>query len=99
MSSFQLLIRLWRRRKLRSDADILEINTGAISRGYRTTPYLSTELLRHLRSINGRITVSSDAHSAADICCKFDMAERLASSCGFDEIWYFTGSGFAAEKL
>ena len=29
----------------------------------------------------------------------FDMAERLASSCGFDEIWYFTGSGFAAEKL
>ena len=78
MSSRKLLIRLWRRRKLRSDADIFEINTGAISRGYRTTPYLSTELLRHLRSINGRITVSSDAHSAADICCKFDMAERLA---------------------
>ena len=85
--------------KLSAAGKIFEINTGAISRGYRTTPYLSTELLRHLRSINGRITVSSDAHSAADICCKFDMAERLASSCGFDEIWYFTGSRFAAEKL
>lgn len=85
--------------KLNSAGKIFEINTGAISRGYRTAPYPSPELLRHLRSIGGRMTVSSDAHSAESICCGFDMAEQLAKHCGFDEIWYFNGREFAAEGL
>lgn len=85
--------------KLNAAGKIFEINTGAISRGYRTTPYPSPELLRHLCGIGGRITVSSDAHSAESICCEFDMAEQLAKRCGFEEIWYFNGSGFASERL
>lgn len=78
---------------------IFEINTGAISRGYRSTPYPAPELLRHLNAIGGRITVSSDAHSAAAICCAFDKAEALAQSCGFTELWQFNGSGFDAVTI
>ena len=47
----------------------------------------------------GRITVSSDAHSAAAICCAFDKAEALAKSCGFTELWQFNGSGFDAVEI
>ena len=85
--------------RLNAAGKIFEINTGAISRGYRSTPYPAPELLRHLKAIGGRITVSSDAHSAAAICCAFDKAETLAQSCGFTELWQFNGSGFDAVAI
>ncbi len=85
--------------RLNAAGKIFEINTGAISRGYRSTPYPAPELLRHLRTIGGRITVSSDAHSAAAICCAFGKAEALAQSCGFTELWQFNGSGFDAAAI
>ena len=84
---------------LNAAGKIFEMNTGAISRGYRTTPYPSPELLRHLHDIGGRIVISSDSHSASSICCAFDLCEQIARSCGFDELWYFNGSGFEPEKL
>ena len=82
------------------DADkIFEINTGAISRGFRTSPYPSAELLTIIRSLGGRVTVSSDAHSAGGIACSFDEAARLAQECGFSEIWRLDGSSFIPQKL
>lgn len=84
---------------LNAAGKIFEMNTGAISRGYRTTPYPSPELLRHLHDIGGRIVISSDSHSASSICCAFEQCEQIARSCGFDELWYFNGSGFEPEKL
>lgn len=85
--------------KLNAAGKIFEINTGAISRGYRTVPYPSKALLSHLKSIGGRICISSDAHSAEGIVCCFEQAEQLAAACGFDEVWVFTGGGFKPEKL
>lgn len=73
---------------------IFEINTGAISRGYRTTPYPSRELLTMLKKMGGRITISSDAHTADGVACSFGPAEELALSCGFKEIWNLDGKKF-----
>ena len=73
---------------------IFEINTGAISRGWRTTPYPSPELLRHLRSLGGRICICSDAHAADGIVCAFDAAEALARESGFTEYQVFDGRDF-----
>ena len=78
---------------------IFEINTGAISRGYRTMPYPSRALLTELKRINGRITISSDSHSARTVAYGFDAAERLALDCGFTEAWVFDGKGFVPEPL
>lgn len=78
---------------------IFEVNTGAISRGYRTTPYPSRQLLDALREMGGRVTVSADAHSAAGIVCAFDQAEALIRACGFREIWELTDDGFAPRAL
>ena len=85
--------------KLNAADKIFEINSGAISRGWRSSPYPSEELLRHLRSIGGRVLISSDAHSADSITCAFDQSEDLARACGFTELWQFTGSGFEAVRI
>lgn len=85
--------------RLNRAGKIFEINTGAISRGWRTTPYPSEELLRHLKSIGGRVCVSSDAHSAAAVAFGFDDCEALAKRCGFRELWQFDGRGFAPVPL
>ena len=80
--------------KLCAADKIFEINTGAMSRGYRTSPYPTAELLRHLNQIGGKICISSDAHSASGITLGFDMCEELARSCGFTVLWEFDGEGF-----
>ncbi|MDD4312411.1 MAG: histidinol-phosphatase [Eubacteriales bacterium] len=78
---------------------IFEINTGAISRGYRTTPYPSSSLLREIVSRGGRITITADAHSARDVNFRFEEATEIARSCGATEIWQFDGKDFVPVPL
>lgn len=73
---------------------IFEINTGAISRGYRTVPYPAPFLLRAIREKGGRICIASDAHHAETVTCAFPQAAALAESCGFREAWVLTEDGF-----
>ena len=73
---------------------IFEINTGAIARGYRKTPYPSRALLLELARRKAKITVSADAHAASDVAFGFAEAEALAINCGFTEVWQFDGRGF-----
>lgn len=84
---------------LNAAGKIFEINSGAVSRGWRSSPYPAPELLRHLHVIGGRICISSDAHSAEAIACAFDRWEALASSCGFEELWQFDGDAFRPVKI
>ena len=78
---------------------IFEVNTGAISRGYRTSPYPSKELLRQICELGGRVTVSADAHHVSGVACAFDMAEALVKACGFKEIWVLEGKKFVPKPL
>ena len=54
-----------------------ELNTGAISRGYRTTPYPSPEIIDYIKSKGGRFIISSDSHSAQNIAYEFDKWKNL----------------------
>ncbi|MBQ8743450.1 MAG: histidinol-phosphatase [Clostridia bacterium] len=54
-------------RKVVSYGVPFEMNYGAISRGYRTTPYPDTPLHDFILENGGRIIKSSDAHSASVI--------------------------------
>ncbi|MBD5150966.1 MAG: histidinol-phosphatase [Oscillibacter sp.] len=73
---------------------IFEINTGAISRGYRTVPYPAPFLLKAIQKKGGRICITSDTHSASTITYAFPEAAALAESCGFREAWVLTKDGF-----
>lgn len=78
---------------------IFEVNTGAISRGWRTAPYPSAYFLRELRARNARVCVTSDAHSTDAIACAFPEAEALLCSLGFRETWELTENGFTPVRL
>ena len=49
-----------------------EINTGAISRGYRVTPYPSAPVKRYIEEKGGSFIMSSDSHQKETLCFKFD---------------------------
>ncbi len=54
-----------------------EINTGAISRGYRTSPYPSDSIYEYLKSKGAKFILSSDSHHKDTLCYKFDNFKRL----------------------
>lgn len=78
---------------------IFEMNSGAVSRGYRTAPYIAAPLLRALRGMGGRVTLSADAHRKEDILFRFGEMAELLRSCGFSEVWQFGGGGFVPRGL
>lgn len=55
-----------------------EINTGAISRGYRSEPYPSGVMIDYIRERGGRFVLSSDAHSPENIGYRFEEYEELS---------------------
>lgn len=50
-----------------------EVNTGAISRGWRTDPYPSPEIRKYITEHGGILILSSDAHSKENIAFQFDL--------------------------
>ena len=78
---------------------VLEMNSGAVSRGYRAQPYPSKTLLKHLARLGGRMTLSADAHAKEHILFLFDEMAELLRECGFQELWTFDGTAFVAEGL
>lgn len=61
-----------------------EVNTGAMSRGYRTNPYPSLTLLKMLKDMGGRVVYSSDCHSKENIGYAYDDALEYIRAAGFD---------------
>ena len=53
-----------------------EINTGAISRGYRTKPYPSPQIVEYIRSKGGKTILTSDSHSKDTLCYEFEKWEK-----------------------
>ena len=76
-----------------------EINTGAISRGVRKTPYPAPFLLKGIRDMGGRIILSGDSHSARSLLCAYDLATELAISCGFTTACILTPEGLGETNL
>ncbi len=65
---------------------IFELNSGAISRGYRKSAYPSPQLLGMIRAHGGHILLSSDAHAGAFVAFRFAQMEAFAKDCGFTHI-------------
>ena len=78
---------------------LLEINTGAMSRGYRTAPYPSPALLRAMYQRKVPICITSDCHDRANLLYAFAQAAELARSCGYQEQMVLTSRGFVPQAL
>ena len=62
---------------LLSTPAVFEINTGAMSRGYRTSPYPEPSILREIVKRGGKLVLNSDSHHASTVTHAF--AETKAS--------------------
>lgn len=71
-----------------------EINVGAITRGYRKTPYPDSKILRYIYERGGRIMINGDTHSADALGSYLSDAEALAISCGFRHKLIISDNGF-----
>ncbi|MBR4073437.1 MAG: histidinol-phosphatase HisJ family protein [Clostridia bacterium] len=84
---------------VKEKCEFFEINTGAVSRGYRTVPYPAPFILKEMNNIGCKIIISSDCHDKEYLTCKFNDVAELARQCGFKEFYNLTEKGFMAEKL
>lgn len=75
-------------------ATVLEINTGAISRGYRTVPYPALFLLQEWHRMGGQVVLTADAHSADTVVSHYDLAAEAARAAGFRSTVVLTAQGW-----
>ena len=59
------------------DKPVFEINTGAITKGYRTVPYPAADQIDYIKSKGGILILSSDSHAAGTICSGFEEYATL----------------------
>lgn len=71
-----------------------EINTGGMSRGYRTAPYPDFGFLKAIREFGGSIVINSDSHCARHIFYRHDLAVELALEAGFRSQRILTPTGW-----
>lgn len=76
-----------------------EINTGAISRGYRTEAYPNDYFLNVIRELGGSVTYSSDAHDARYIFLGFEGAIDKAKRAGFRSFKKLTPNGWIDQEF
>lgn len=72
-------IKAWKQAmdQLSESKAVIEINTGAMARGYTNSPYPSEEMLQYWHSLGGKVVVSSDAHFADQIAYWFEECEEM----------------------
>ena len=78
---------------------VFEINTGAMARGYRTSPYPAPFIMKYLKQAGAKLTVSSDCHQKEKLDFAFDEAVLYAKAHGFSELFVFNGKGFDGIKI
>ena len=86
-------------RTVRKKKEIFEVNTGAISRGHRMTPYPAPFILDEMRALDCKLVLTSDCHAANALDCAFDEAREYIKAHGFNELYYLTEGGFIGEKI
>lgn len=83
---------------LESDC-IFEVNTGAISRGYRTSPYPHEKLLYVIKKNGGKVMINSDSHSADTIDCHFSETRKFLRDIGFTYVYTISKGEFVKDML
>ncbi|MBQ4527320.1 MAG: histidinol-phosphatase [Clostridia bacterium] len=65
-----------------------EINTGAMSRGWRTFPYPSFDMLCYIAKKGGSVIFTGDIHAKENLCYKHEELEQIAKDAGFTKRCY-----------
>ncbi len=79
---------------------IIEVNTGAIARGFIKDPYPAPFLLKRLLELKAPVILSSDAHAADRLDGQFDTVSAMLYDMGFRQTMELKrGEGFVPVPL
>ncbi len=84
-------------KKIASSGVCVEVNTGAMARGYFNSPYPSPELLELLHSYNVPVTINSDCHDKNKLDFAFDEIVGYIKKAGYKEVHYFIDGKFLSQ--
>ncbi len=79
--------------------DFFELNTGAVARALKHTPYPAPFILEQIRALGAKLILTSDCHEKEFLDSNFKQAREYARSHGFGEIYFLTDTGFVGEKI
>lgn len=77
----------------------VEMNTGAISRGWRKVPYLNPELLAVLKENGGKVLLGADSHDKNNLTFFFDECVQILKQNNIRTLSVFNGTGFNEMSL
>lgn len=72
---------------------VFEMNTGAISRGYRKTPYPHQSLLQYMADHQAKLCINTDCHGRKNLDLQIDHCIDLAKQAGFQQLYAMTPEG------
>lgn len=78
---------------------IFEVNTGAISRGYRTFAYPNENLLHILKKNNSKIILSSDSHNISTLDFQFEKTKQILRDIGFQYVYVLYDNEFKKDYI
>ena len=78
---------------------LFELNTGAVCRGTRTTPYPQDFLVKELKRLGFGVVISSDCHQKEKMDFWFKEGEEFLRSCGYTQRHILTKDGFVPVPL
>lgn len=78
---------------------IFEVNTGAIARGVRKTPYPAENLLYILKENDAKIILSSDCHYIEKLNFQFEETEKFLRDIGFRFVYELDDGVFKKREL
>ena len=84
---------------LKGKIPFFEVNTGAISRGYRTAPYPQMDFLKEFHHQGFGALITSDCHNKSFLDCFYDESRELLAAAGFRSKWILTDRGFVEVEL
>lgn len=85
--------------KIIKTGKIIEINTGAMSRGWRESPYPAFFLLERMHERGVRVIVNSDSHSTSTLSYGYETAYRMLKEAGYTKETILTNKGWQERAL
>ena len=78
---------------------IMEVNSGAISRGVLDEVYPSPWIIAEAKKRDIPVMINADAHRPGDIDCHFDESRTLLRDIGYEEAWALLDGDWTAVPL
>lgn len=78
---------------------VFEVNTGAMSRGYKNKPYPSEFILKEIKRLGCDVIITSDCHNAENLGYAYEEAIKLVKDCGFMHVKVLNKDGFYNKEI